>query len=267
MIGAWPLAVVTGANQGLGLETSRQLAKLGYAVVLTSRDRSRGERAARGLGGKVESHELDVTRKDSIASLASSLADKRFQIDALVNNAGGSFDGFNTDVARRTIDTNVYGALDVTDALRPLFADTARIVMVSSGMGELSCLGPKLRQRFSDPGLGREELRELTDSFVQAVERGDFQRQGWPANAYRVSKAALNALTRILARELAPTSRQCGLPGVGAYPHGRFVGGAQRRGRRQGDRLGRDSAAGRSERWLFPGWSTHRLVTATDSSY
>jgi NAD(P)-dependent dehydrogenase (short-subunit alcohol dehydrogenase family) len=197
------LAVVTGANQGLGLETARQLAKLGYSVVLTSRDRARGERAARELRGQVESHELDVTRKDSIAALASSLRDK--SIDALVNNAGASFEGFDADVARRTIDTNVYGALDVTDALRPMLADTARVVMVSSGMGELSSLAPALRQRFSSAELGRQQLRELTDSFVRAVEHGDFQRQGWPANAYRVSKAALNALTRILAREFSST--------------------------------------------------------------
>jgi NAD(P)-dependent dehydrogenase (short-subunit alcohol dehydrogenase family) len=197
------LAVVTGANQGLGLETARQLAKRGFAVVLTSRDAARGERAARELGGQVENRELDVTRMDSITALASSLEGKR--IDALVNNAGASFDGFDEKVARRTIDTNVYGALDVTDALRPLLADTARIVMVSSGMGDLSCLGPKLRRRLSDPNLGREELRELTDAFVQAVQHGDLRRQGWPANAYRVSKAALNALTQILARELATT--------------------------------------------------------------
>ena len=202
------LAIVTGANQGLGLETARQLTKLGYTVVITSRDAARGERAARELSGRgalVESLELDITQRAGIDALAARLRDKGVPIDALVNNAGGSFPGFDADVARRTIETNVYGALNVTDALRPLLADTARIVMVSSGMGELSCLGRELRERFSDPELDRARLVELTDSFVGAVERGDFARHGWPANAYRVSKAALNALTRVLARELAST--------------------------------------------------------------
>jgi NAD(P)-dependent dehydrogenase (short-subunit alcohol dehydrogenase family) len=72
--------------------------------------------------------------------------------------------------------------------------------MVSSGMGEVSCLGASLRERFLRPDLTRPELEALLEEFVAAVERGDYRAQGWPRSAYSVSKVALNALTRVLAR-------------------------------------------------------------------
>ena len=173
------IAVVTGANRGIGLETARQLAKLGWQVVLTSRDPDKGNQAASRLGEQgltVDALQLDVTDRQSCASAHQWLAQRFDRIDALVNNAGIMIDpqGVSTlelssDVLRQTLETNLFGVLNVTQALAPLLRGSrrARVVNLSSGLGQ------------------------LTD--MQA---------GTPA--YRMSKTALNALTRILAAELAP---------------------------------------------------------------
>jgi carbonyl reductase 1 len=74
--------------------------------------------------------------------------------------------------------------------------------MVSSGLGELSGVAPALRGAFADPALSREALFALTDRFVAEVASGAYRKSGWPSSAYRVSKIAMNAYVRILAREL-----------------------------------------------------------------
>ena len=203
---ARPLAVVTGANRGLGLETSRRLASAGFAVALTGRD-ARGIEAAaeklREAGHDARGFALDVSDEASVAAFASRLPSELGLVAALVNNAGVSLDGFDASVAERTLETNFFGPMRLTDALVPSLAPDANVVMVSSGMGELSCLGPELRRAFADPNLMREDLVELAGRFVRDVERGSHRKRGWPSNAYRVSKVALNALTRVLARELA----------------------------------------------------------------
>jgi NAD(P)-dependent dehydrogenase (short-subunit alcohol dehydrogenase family) len=207
-----PFAVVTGGNRGLGLETCRQLVGRGYRVALTSRDADSGKKAAESLGGtggglgkeQVFSWPLDVADEKSIGAMAEEARRAWPSIDALVNNAGASFDGFDATVARRTLETNFFGPLRVTDALSARLASPSNLVMVSSGMGELSGLPASLRARFEDPLLTRETLLGLVDKFVADVKEGVHREQGWPTNAYRVSKIALNSLTRIVAHELAP---------------------------------------------------------------
>lgn len=204
---ATEIALVTGGNRGLGLEVCRQLGAAGASVIGTSRDVAAGEAARADLeraGAQVKMEPLDVASESSIRELGQRLADRHMQLDILVNNAGIAMKGFNADVAERTLRVNFFGALYVTEAMLPLMRPGGRIVMVSSGLGELSSVGDDLRGRLLDPRLDRAGLVALAEEFVRDVREGVHERRGWPSSAYRVSKVALNALTRVLARDLRP---------------------------------------------------------------
>src|SRR5436309_6565368 len=201
-----PTALVTGANRGLGLETSNQLRAKGFRVILTSRDEKKGTASVRGLdpaGRDVAYHQLDITDAASISAVAHDLPGLASRLDLLVNNAGIGSWGADRRAPVRTIATNYFGARDVTDALLPFIPDGGRVVMVSSGLGELSYMGRDLRPRFAGSFPTRPALDSLVNSYLTALEDGDVKSAGWPS-AYSVSKVALNSLTRILARELAP---------------------------------------------------------------
>jgi NAD(P)-dependent dehydrogenase (short-subunit alcohol dehydrogenase family) len=201
-----PIALVTGANRGLGLETSKQLLADGYRVILTSRDEKAGHAAVRKLnppGTDVLFHQLDVSDSKSIATLLQDLPSLSSRLDVLVNNAGIGSWGADRRASIRTIETNYFGSRDVTDALLPLIPNGGRIVMVSSGLGELSYMGRALRPMFEEPSLTRSALDALVSSYLASLEAGETKGAGWPS-AYSVSKVALNALTRILARDLSP---------------------------------------------------------------
>jgi carbonyl reductase 1 len=167
-----------------------------------SRDPAAGRAVADAIGGRASA--LDVTSRASIDGLVDPLE----RVDVLVNNAGIALDGFDAEVARRTIEVNFLGAMHLTDALLPKMAAGARIVMVSSGMGELSRFGDRVRRCFADPELTRDALVTFVDSFVLDVQGGMHEARGWPSSAYSVSKGALNALTQVLARELAGDPRR-----------------------------------------------------------
>jgi len=204
-----PIAVVTGANRGLGLESAHTLAKRGYRVWLTGRDPAQAEGAASALRAErldVQAATLDVSNTASVAALAQHMANEA-PIDALVNNAGATFQGFNEEVARSTLEANYRGAVRVTDALFPRLAPSANIVMVSSGMGELSSFSAALQQRFLSKALTRTQVEQLADEFVEAVAGGTQKAAGFPSNAYSVSKALMNAFTRVLGSELDGTQR------------------------------------------------------------
>lgn len=151
--------------------------------------RARGIRViGAGRSGDVDEI-LDVTQPTSVDALAARLTASNARIDVLVNNAG-----IYDDAARdETLAVNFFGALRVTDALVPHMNDGGAIVMVSSGMGEVSSASRELRARLLDPSITREQL-------VASLRDG----KGWPSSAYRSSKIALNTITRIVARELAP---------------------------------------------------------------
>jgi NAD(P)-dependent dehydrogenase (short-subunit alcohol dehydrogenase family) len=115
--------------------------------------------------------------------------------------------GFDARVVSQTLAVNVHGVTRVTDALLPLLSVSARVVMVSSGMGSLSGLPEPLRARFASSSLTRTGLADLLDEFHDAVAAGTHARLGWPSSAYSISKVAVGAFTRILARELSGSER------------------------------------------------------------
>jgi len=172
-----PTAMITGAGRGIGLEVAKELAREGIDVLLGMRDPRRAPSIPRA---RVE--QLDVASPDSIAALAQRLSSRGERLDVLVNNAG-----VYRSPARETWDVNVRGPLLLTRALTPLLAPGARVVMVSSGLGSLSSQPEAVVRRLRDPALTVDDVLRLSEE---------------APDGYGASKAALNALARLFAREL-----------------------------------------------------------------
>ena len=191
-----PVALVTGANQGIGLQIAKDLAAHGFTVLVGSRDLGRGEEAARTIDGDARALQLDVTDKASIAAAAERIRKKLGRLDVLINNAAISNTGLRPDMTieehakltrpsnvsldevRAVWETNVFGVLAVFQAMLPLLreASAARIVNVSSGAGSLTLN--------SDPA---------------------FPWRSIFGPVYPASKTALNAMTLAMAIELEPS--------------------------------------------------------------
>lgn len=181
------IALITGANKGIGFEIARQLGERGAAVLLGARDELRGKQAAESLTARGLSAApllIDVTDTASIANAAREIGQQYGRLDILVNNAGisGSFRGAPSEITldqlREVYDTNVFGVVAVTNAMLPLLRRSAagRIVNMSSHVGSLTLT--------TDP----------------ASKFGHYN-----LIAYQSSKTALNAITVAYARELRET--------------------------------------------------------------
>jgi NAD(P)-dependent dehydrogenase (short-subunit alcohol dehydrogenase family) len=184
------VALVTGANKGIGLETARQLAALGFTVLLGSRNREKGEAAAAALkkeGLDVRAVTIDVEKPEHYKELAALIEKDYGKLDVLVNNAGVMLEklGVKNDTTtmpletlRRTFETNVFAPIALTQALLPLIrkSEAGRIVNLSSILGSLTLHATK-----GSPIYGAKQL------------------------AYDMSKTAINAFTIHLAYDLART--------------------------------------------------------------
>jgi NAD(P)-dependent dehydrogenase (short-subunit alcohol dehydrogenase family) len=198
-----PLAVVTGANRGLGLETSRVLAGRGWRVLLAARREQEGKRAAARLSdgpGEAFWWALDVGDPASVDAFVERARRERLSIDALVQNAGVYLSATDAAAFRQSLAVNVRGPLRLADGLAPLLPAGARVVMLSSGLGQLSSLPPELRREVE--GLrDRAGVRALAASLEARAASG---ARGDSYLAYSASKAILGAVTRMLAADLAP---------------------------------------------------------------
>ena len=180
-------ALITGANKGIGLETARQLAARGMTVLLGARDVPRGteaERELRAAGHDARFVHLDVTGEKLIADAAELIAAGYGHLDVLVNNAGiasmgGAPSATSLDGLRAMLETNVLGVIAVTNAMLPLLrrAPRARIVNVSSEVGSITLASDHANPMWAMPA----------------------------SVPYPVSKAALNMVTAMYAKELAGT--------------------------------------------------------------
>jgi NAD(P)-dependent dehydrogenase (short-subunit alcohol dehydrogenase family) len=194
-------ALITGANRGIGQQVARVLARDGWDVLVGARDGKKGNAAAARLrdqtGGRLKAVELDVTSDAAVAAAASALRDGAIRIDALVNNAGVYREARGPDGVARTIETNFFGPLRVTLAMLPLLRDGATITNVTSELGALANLDAAHRRLLASSDLTRDALVGHMRDYVRGGG------EGWGTDAYGVSKAALNALTRLIAGELA----------------------------------------------------------------
>jgi NAD(P)-dependent dehydrogenase (short-subunit alcohol dehydrogenase family) len=147
------IALITGSNRGIGLETARQLARRGFHVVVTARDELKGQQVAEAIradGGKASFLALDVSRSDSIRAAASQFPAIAAHLNVLINNAGIYPDQgrailtLSRDRLAETLQTNTIGPLEVTQAFLPYLrqAAGARVINVSSGYGQLGGLSP-----------------------------------------------------------------------------------------------------------------------------
>ncbi|GAA5170536.1 MULTISPECIES: SDR family oxidoreductase [Amycolatopsis] len=174
------IALVTGANKGIGRETARLLLAEGVTVLIGSRDAARGQAAAEELGASALT--IDVTDQESVEAAAKEVDQRYGRLDILVNNAGINPPGqarpseTTAEVVRTAYETNVFGVVRVTNAFLPLLrrSTSPRIVNVSSELGSLAIS--------SDPGWYADHPMLL---------------------AYSTSKSAVNSLTVMYAHELA----------------------------------------------------------------
>ncbi|KAF8390760.1 hypothetical protein HHK36_025287 [Tetracentron sinense] len=217
------IAVVTGANRGIGYEIARQLALHGLNVILTSRDSSNGHEATEVLreeGLNVTFHQLDILDPVSIQLFTGWLQQNYGGIDILVNNAGVNFNlGSDNSVefAEKVVATNYFGTKSMIESMIPLMKPSAlgaRIVNVSSRLGRLNGrrnrLGDiTLRQQLADEDSLSEELIDRTvNNFLEQVKQGSWASGVWPQmfTDYSVSKLAVNAYTRLTAKTLSNRS-------------------------------------------------------------
>jgi NAD(P)-dependent dehydrogenase (short-subunit alcohol dehydrogenase family) len=187
-----PVALVTGANKGIGLQIAKDLAARGFTVLVGARNLERGEAAAKSVGAMARALELDVTNRASIDAAAARIRNELGRLDVLVNNAGVSHAGqpgrplqeiaksgrpsvASLDQVRAVFETNVFGVIAVTQAMLPLLrkAPAARIVNVSSSSGSLTLNSDPAnphRAMYGTYSCSKTALNAITVAFASDLE-------------------------------------------------------------------------------------------------
>jgi len=217
------VAVVTGANKGIGLGVVRALChQFSGDVFLTARDEARGLEAVallRKEGLQPKFHLLDLGREETMVELAAFMQEHYGGIDILVNNAGIAFKPTATepfaDQARVTLATNYWANKRACELLFPTLRAGARVVNMTSSAGFLGHLDRATNQqaaaankaRLSAANLTVSDLDAMMTNFVETAAEGRHGEAGWPNSTYVVSKIGWSALSRVQQRVLAADSR------------------------------------------------------------
>ncbi|GMH02624.1 hypothetical protein Nepgr_004463 [Nepenthes gracilis] len=225
-MGYYRIAVVTGGNKGIGLEICRQLALKEVTVILTARDERRGLEAVEGLKASgladILFHKLDVVQQSSATSLAAFIEQRFGRLDILIKvkpELMGQKVKQTYETVEQCLWTNYYGNKQVTQALLPLLqqSNSARIVNISSSYGQLKHISnEKALQKLGNvDGLTEDKVDEVVKEFREDAKEGQIENKGWPKHTfhYRVSKAAVNTYTRILANKYPNISINAVHPG------------------------------------------------------
>ncbi|KAL8884569.1 MAG: hypothetical protein Q9215_007409 [Flavoplaca cf. flavocitrina] len=212
------VAIVTGANRGIGLAICKTLANtISEPLVLYATSRS----ATFSLGANVNKanpsveiryDKLSLTDEESVSALVEKIKKEHGGCDVLINNAGLYYYTEHTTSAQRkeTMDVNYRGTLK---AFLPILREHGRIVNLSSQSGLLKYMSQPLRARFLNPTKTLQDVETLAEEYENAATAGTANENGWPSMTYFTSKAALNAATSILARENPGFLINCCCPG------------------------------------------------------
>ena len=213
------IALVTGANQGLGLALVGGLCRelgTGGTVYLTARNAERGQEACARLKGEGLSPlflSLDVTDSASVQAAAEAVRSRHGGIDIVIQNAAARItkDVPQSEQVEGFIDTNNHGTLRLLEAFTPLLRDNARLIVVASSFGSLRNLDPRLHARFEGDGLTLQGVERALDDYVVAVRAGTAQSAGWPDWINVPSKVGQVASVRVLAGDKAAEFRRRGI--------------------------------------------------------
>ncbi|CAL4126104.1 unnamed protein product [Meganyctiphanes norvegica] len=216
------IAVVTGANKGIGFAIVKELcAKFDGIVYLTSRDEGRGKAAQQEivkLGLSCYYHQLDITDQASIDQFATYIKNNYEGFDCLVNNAGFAYKAAATEPigvqAKDTVEINYFGTLALCKALFPLLRPHARVCNVSSMAGMLKYVNgdephaTEIKKKLVSDTLTEDELSNLMNQFVETANDGTHKQKGWGSSTYCTSKIGVSALSRIQQREFDADPRE-----------------------------------------------------------
>lgn len=225
------VAIVTGANRGIGLSVVKKLCQVFDGdVFLTARNTEKGLLALQKLRQEGYSpifYPLDIAVMRSIQEFRKFIIEEYGAIDILVNNAGESYSDDctipYTFQASTYIQTNFRGTLNMCKMFLSLFRPHSRIVIMSSESGLRKYLGAELQRRLDVETMTLNQLVSLAEEYRDAVRRNVQQKKGWPEKPHQVSKILQVAMAKILARDLQNDMRKnivvnaC-CPGLGIQP-------------------------------------------------
>jgi len=193
--------LITGANKGIGYVTVERFLSepTSYNIILTSRDVKLGEKAVETLQSKhpnststLTYHQLDVNDDKSVENLVAWVQENSKKIDVLINNAGVAYQGPNDEQKKLTVKTNFFSVVNLTEKLIPFLSEDAKVIQVSSRVGQLARQGETLRNTLSDTNLTEPKLYDVANNIFELTQ--DFKPYSIVVEpSYPASKALLNA--------------------------------------------------------------------------